>query len=160
MWHCGRCEAICCLLEQISEEKRIGERLLVIAKSFRWPLVRAKVARYRGSGVTAQRVYERAVARGAMVEAVAQLRKGVHLVPSAADNAVCLEQELNLQIALGHSQLATKGVLRAGTWKDIRSCTRALRAAKPISATRFCPTRSVCLLPCTRGAGAGAEPCR
>ena len=44
-----------------------------------------------------------------MVEAVAQLRKGVHLLPSAADKAVCLEQELNLQIALGHSQLATKG---------------------------------------------------
>jgi predicted ATPase len=52
---------------------------------------------------------QRAVARGAMVEAVAQLRKGLHLLPDVADNAVRQEQELNLQIALGNGQLATKG---------------------------------------------------
>ena len=52
---------------------------------------------------------QRAVARGAMVEAVAQLRKGLHLLPGVTDNAVRQEQELNLQIALGHGQLATKG---------------------------------------------------
>jgi tetratricopeptide (TPR) repeat protein len=52
---------------------------------------------------------QRAVARGAMVEAVAVLRKGLHLLPGVADNAVRQEQELSLQIALGHGQLATKG---------------------------------------------------
>ena len=52
---------------------------------------------------------QRSVARGAMVEAVAQLRKGLHLLPGVADSTVQQEQELNLQIALGNAQTATKG---------------------------------------------------
>jgi len=44
-----------------------------------------------------------------MVEGVAQLRKGLHLLPGVTDNAVRQEQELDLQIALGHGQLATQG---------------------------------------------------
>jgi predicted ATPase len=52
---------------------------------------------------------QRAVARGAMVEAVAQLQKGLHLLPGVTDDTTRQQQELDLQIALGHSQLATKG---------------------------------------------------
>ena len=52
---------------------------------------------------------QRAVIRGAMVEAVAQLRKGLDLLPGVAAGTVRQEEELNLQIALGNAQLATKG---------------------------------------------------
>ena len=52
---------------------------------------------------------QRAVARGAMAEAVAQLQKGLQLLPDVADATARHEQELGLQIALGQGQLATKG---------------------------------------------------
>jgi class 3 adenylate cyclase len=45
----------------------------------------------------------------AMTEAVAQLRKGLDLLPSVADTAVRQEHELNLQIALGNALIAIKG---------------------------------------------------
>jgi predicted ATPase len=44
-----------------------------------------------------------------MTEAVAQLRKGLDLLPSVADTAVRQEHELNLQIALGNALIAIKG---------------------------------------------------
>ena len=43
---------------------------------------------------------QRAVARGAMTEAVAQLRKGLDLLSGVADGNAREEQELDLQIAL------------------------------------------------------------
>jgi len=52
---------------------------------------------------------QRAVARGSMAEAVAQLKKGLQLLPGIADATERHDQELGLQIALGQGQLATKG---------------------------------------------------
>jgi class 3 adenylate cyclase/predicted ATPase len=50
-----------------------------------------------------------AVTRAAMPEALAQVRKGLDLLPGVSDTAARREQELNLQIALGHALIATKG---------------------------------------------------
>jgi class 3 adenylate cyclase/predicted ATPase len=52
---------------------------------------------------------QRAVGRGAMAEAVAQLQKGLQLLPGVADGKARQELELDLEVALGHGQLATKG---------------------------------------------------
>ena len=52
---------------------------------------------------------QQAIARGAMSEAVAQLRKGLDLLSGVPDDAERQEPELDLQIALGHALLATKG---------------------------------------------------
>jgi predicted ATPase len=52
---------------------------------------------------------EQALARSAMVEAVAQLSKGLNLLISLPDNALRWRHELNLQIALGRALIATKG---------------------------------------------------
>jgi predicted ATPase len=52
---------------------------------------------------------QQASARGGMTEAVALLRKGLDLLSSLHDGASRQEQELDLQIALGHALLATKG---------------------------------------------------
>jgi predicted ATPase len=53
------------------------------------------------------RAGRQAIARCAMTEAVAQLRKGLDLLSSAPDGAARQEQELNLQITLGHSRAGT-----------------------------------------------------
>jgi len=50
-----------------------------------------------------------AIAKWAMTEAVAQVRKGLDLLSRVADGTTRHEQELNLQIALGQALLATKG---------------------------------------------------
>ena len=52
---------------------------------------------------------EQAIARAAMLEAVAQLRKGLDLLSSVPNNTARQEQELDLQIALGNALIATKG---------------------------------------------------
>jgi len=52
---------------------------------------------------------QQANARGALTEAVAQLGKGLALLSGAPDGAARQEQELDLQIALGHALVATKG---------------------------------------------------
>jgi len=52
---------------------------------------------------------QQAIARGAMTEAVAQLKKSLDLLPDTADEAARLEQELNLQLTLGHALFAAKG---------------------------------------------------
>jgi class 3 adenylate cyclase len=52
---------------------------------------------------------EQAIARGAVTEGVAQLRKGIDLLSGVPDGTVRREQELNLQITLGHALIATKG---------------------------------------------------
>ena len=51
---------------------------------------------------------QQAVARGALTEAVAQLRKGLDLLSGVADSAASQERELNLQITLGQALIATK----------------------------------------------------
>ena len=103
---------------------------------------------------------QRAVARGAMTEAVAQLRKGLDLLSGVADGNAREEQELDLQIALGHGQLATKGYSVPEPGEGIRSCTPALRATKPICATGLRSPGAVCLSPRKRGVGASAASCR
>ena len=52
---------------------------------------------------------EQAIARSAMAEAVAQLRRGLNLLTSLSDTAGRRRHELNLQIALGRALIATKG---------------------------------------------------
>ena len=47
--------------------------------------------------------------RSALTEAVAQLRKGLILIESLPEGASRLQQELDLQIALGKAMIATKG---------------------------------------------------
>jgi class 3 adenylate cyclase/tetratricopeptide (TPR) repeat protein len=50
-----------------------------------------------------------AVARSALAEAAAQLRKGLKLIAAIADSRSQLQYELDLQMALGPALLATKG---------------------------------------------------
>jgi tetratricopeptide (TPR) repeat protein len=52
---------------------------------------------------------EHAISRWAMMEAVAQLRKGIDLLSRMPVDAASQEQELNLQIALGNALIATNG---------------------------------------------------
>jgi predicted ATPase len=50
-----------------------------------------------------------AIAKCAMAEAVAQLRKGLDLLSSMPDGVPRQEQEINLRMTLGHALIATKG---------------------------------------------------
>jgi len=52
---------------------------------------------------------QQAVARGAMTEAVAHLRKGLDVLSGMPDRGARWEQELDLLITFGHALLATKG---------------------------------------------------
>jgi class 3 adenylate cyclase/predicted ATPase len=52
---------------------------------------------------------QQAVARSAMTEAVAQLRKGLDLLANFPENPWRTQQELDLQIALGRALTATRG---------------------------------------------------
>jgi predicted ATPase len=52
---------------------------------------------------------QQAIARSAMTEAVAQLRKGLLLLSTAPAGTTRQKQELDLQISLGHALIATKG---------------------------------------------------
>ena len=52
---------------------------------------------------------QQAIARWAMTEAVAQLRKGLDLLSGTPDDAARQERELDLQIELGRALFATKG---------------------------------------------------
>ena len=51
----------------------------------------------------------RAIAKGAMTEAVAQLRKGLDLLSRVDQDTAHYERELDLQMALGQALLATNG---------------------------------------------------
>jgi tetratricopeptide (TPR) repeat protein len=53
---------------------------------------------------------QQAIARGTMTEAVAQLRKGLDILAGLPDGAARQQQELDLQIALGHALDTTKGL--------------------------------------------------
>ena len=59
------------------------------------------------------RAGQRAVARSAMAEAIAQLKKGLELVTSLPDAAPSWRQELELQIALGRALIVTQGYAAA-----------------------------------------------
>jgi class 3 adenylate cyclase/tetratricopeptide (TPR) repeat protein len=52
---------------------------------------------------------QQAIARGTMTEAVAQLRKGLDLISTVPDSAACQEQEIDIQVTLGHALLGEKG---------------------------------------------------
>ena len=49
------------------------------------------------------------MARSAMMEAVAQLQRGLELLGGLPDGAVRQDQELELQITLGQALIAIKG---------------------------------------------------
>ena len=65
-------------------------------------LVERAIAYYARAG-------QRAVARSAMAEAIAQLKKGLELLTSLPDGASRQRQELELQIALGRALIAAQG---------------------------------------------------
>ena len=65
-------------------------------------LVERAIAYYARAG-------QRAVARSAMAEAIAQLTKGLELLTSLPDGASRQRQELELQIALGRALIAAEG---------------------------------------------------
>ena len=52
---------------------------------------------------------QQAIARWAMTEAVARFRRGLRLLSRMPDDVTRHEQELGLQIELGHALFATKG---------------------------------------------------
>jgi predicted ATPase len=52
---------------------------------------------------------QQAIARWAMIEGVAQLRKGLDLLSGMPDDAARLEREIDLQVKLGQALSATKG---------------------------------------------------
>ena len=52
---------------------------------------------------------QQAITRSAMAEAVAQLRKGLKLLPGIADETLHQELVLDLQITLGQALMATMG---------------------------------------------------
>ena len=52
---------------------------------------------------------QQAIARGAMTEAAARLRKGLDLLSSLPDSTARIERELDLQIELGHALVTTMG---------------------------------------------------
>ena len=103
---------------------------------------------------------QQAIARWAMTEAVAQLRKGLDLLSGMPDGAARQEQELDLQITLGHALIATKGIRRDRSRRGIRSRASALRAIKPAAAIVAGSDRPICVSPRPRGAEAGGTPCR
>jgi class 3 adenylate cyclase/tetratricopeptide (TPR) repeat protein len=73
---------------------------------------------------------QQAIARGTMTEAVALLRKGLDILAGLQDAAVRQEQELDLQIALGHALDATKGLAALETGE---AYARARRLAEQLN---------------------------
>ena len=116
-------------------------------------LVEQAVAYYVRAG-------QRAVARSAMAEAIAQLKKGLELVTSLPDAAPSWRQELELQIALGRALIVTQGYAAAAvgeTYARARAlCERLDRPPEivPVLYGQFCVSRS------QRIVAAGASACR
>jgi tetratricopeptide (TPR) repeat protein len=75
--------------------------------------------------------------RSALVEAVAQLRKGLNLIESLPESAARLQQELDLQIALGKAMIATKGYAAPETGgvfdRALSLCKRLHRPSELVS---------------------------
>jgi predicted ATPase len=81
-------------------------------------LVERAIAYYARAG-------QRAIARSAMAEAIAQLTKGLELLTSLPDSASRQRRELELQIALGSALTATQGFAAAAVG-DTYTRARAL----------------------------------
>ena len=67
-----------------------------------------------------------ALARFAMTEAIAQLRKGLALISGLPDDAARQAQELDLTSVLGYALMATKGFSAPEFGRFIRPCTSTL----------------------------------
>ena len=80
----------------------------------------AEAARVKGGGLLA-RGGEQAIPRGAVTEAVAQLRKGLDLLSDVPDGVARQEQELDPQSTLGYGLTATKDCRPRGG-RGVRSC--------------------------------------
>ena len=72
---------------------------------------------------------QQAIARSAMTEAEAQLVKGLELLSSLPENDWRWQQELDLLIALGSAQIATKGYSAPDLGKNLYPSERASKAA-------------------------------
>ena len=103
---------------------------------------------------------QQAITRWAMTEAVALLRKGLDLLSGVPDGAARQDQELDLQIALGHALIATKGWPAPEPGKAFararQLCEQLNRPAQlgPVLVGQYLfRTRP-------RGAGPGGTPCR
>jgi predicted ATPase len=98
---------------------------------------------------------QQAAARSAMIEAVAQLRKGLEFVPGIPDETQRKEQELDLQNMLGQALVATKGY---GADEPAQTYARARELCEqPASATGAGPLGPLGILPCPSGAEAGGR---
>ena len=105
------------------------------------------------------RAGQQAIARWAMTEAVAQLRKGLNLLSGMPDDVARQEQELDLQIKLGHALSAAKGYAAP---KVGEAFARARRLCEQLNRPPKLEVseRSICVSPRPRGAAAGGAPCR
>ena len=79
---------------------------------------------------------QQALARSAMTEAVAQLRKGLDVLAGLPDGEWRQQQELDLQTALGSALTATKGYSAADVGRDACSGAHAGRAARSTRVSR------------------------
>jgi predicted ATPase len=62
---------------------------------------------------------QQALARSAMTEAVAQLQNGLDLLPNLPENPWRMQQELDLQVALGRALMASRGYAAPATVETI-----------------------------------------
>jgi predicted ATPase len=65
---------------------------------------------------------QQAIGRGAMTEAVAQLRKSLALISGLPEGTDRQERELIVQITFGQALMAAKGLCSAGSKRDLCSC--------------------------------------
>ena len=102
---------------------------------------------------------QQAIARWAMTEAVAQLRKGLDLLSRMPDDAARQERELDLQIELGHALFATKGYAAPEAGEAFARARAALRTIRP-AAEAGGSDRPICVSHRPRGAAASGAACR
>ena len=113
-------------------------------------LVEQAIAYYTRAG-------QRALARSAMAEATAQLKKGLELLTSLPDSASRQRQELELQIGTRAGADRDSRLRCSGGGGDLRACSRPVRAARPTTANRAGAIRSMGASPSQRTAAGGAR---
>ena len=103
---------------------------------------------------------QQAIARSAMTEAVAQLRKGLDLLVQPARRHRAPGAGARSADRARTRADRDEGICRAGAGRGVRSRTRALRAIKPAGAIGAGSVRPMGVSPRPRGAGPGGTPCR
>jgi predicted ATPase len=102
---------------------------------------------------------QQAIARSAMMEAVARFQKGSDLLSSLPDNARRWQWELDLQLALGQALVVTRGYSSPWVWRDCRSFARISRAVGSPGPTRPGALWPMDVPPRPSGAQAGRITC-